>query len=125
MAKKRFPQDLTFAGETVRYAFDNWQAETLGKLLTGLEEVREEMESYDGDALIADHWDELGIAADYAGMFGDPSEWDDDDWPLTFDYRLANVEEDIMYVEQLVEGLGQSFKFDDLPKPKYMNPPAA
>lgn len=120
MAKKRFPDELKFAGETVRYAFDSWQPETLGELYSCLEEVREEMETFDGEALIADHWEELSIAGEYQSMFGDPSEWDDDDFPLTFDIRLGDVEEDILYVEELIEGLGESFKFIDLPKPKYM-----
>ena len=120
MAKKRFPEDLKFAGETIRYAFNSWQPGTLGELQSRLEEVRDEMESFDGDDLIADHWDELTIAADYADMFSDPDDRGDDDWPLTFEYRLANVEEDIQYVEELIEGLGETFKFADLPKPKYM-----
>lgn len=120
MAKKRFPEELKFAGETVRYAFDSWQPETLGELYSCLEEVQEEMERFDGDDLIADYWDELSIAADYASMFSDPDERGSDDWPLTFEYRLANVEEDILHVEELIEGLGESFKFADLPKPKYM-----
>jgi len=120
MAKKRFPEELKFAGEHVRFAFDTWKPETLGELHTCLEEVREEMESFDGDDLIADHWDELSIAGEYQSMFGDPSEWDDEHFPLTFDYRMENVNEDIEFVEELIEGLGESFKFADLPKPKYM-----
>lgn len=120
MAKKRFPEELKFAGEHVRFAFDTWKPETLGELHTCLEEVREEMESFDGDDLIADHWDELCIAGEYQSMFGDPSEWDDEHFPLTFDYRMENVNEDIEFVEELIEGLGESFKFADLPKPKYM-----
>lgn len=120
MSKKSIPEDLNYAAGEVRYAFNSWQTDTIGELLTLLREVEDEMESYDGDALIADHWDELTIAAEYQSMFGDPSDWDDDCYKLTFEYRLANVEDDIMYVEQLIEALGPSFKFTDLPKPKYM-----
>ena len=120
MANKRFPENLKFAGETIRYAFDSWKPETLGELQTCLEEVREEMESFDGDDLIADHWDDLTIAAEYESMFGDPRERDEDEEPLTFDCRMENVNEDIEFVEELIEGLGVSFKFIDLPKPKHM-----
>jgi hypothetical protein len=121
MAKKRFPEDLKFAGETIRYAFDSWQPGTLGELQSRLEEVRDEMESFDSDDLIEDHWDELTVAADYVLLFGDVTEQVEElDLPLDFDYRLANVEEDIQQVEELIEGLGESFKFANLPKPKYM-----
>lgn len=121
MAKKRFPEDLKFAGEHVRFAFDTWKPGTLGELQSRLEEVRDEMESFDSDVLIADHWDELTVAADYILLFGDVAEQVEElDLPLDFDYRLANVEEDILQVEELIEGLGESFKFADLPKPKYM-----
>jgi hypothetical protein len=120
MAKKKFPEDLTFAGEQIRYSFDSWRPSTLGELQCCLEEVKEEMEQFDGEELMADHWEELTIAGEYQSMFGDPSEWDDEHFPLTFEYRLENVNEDIEFVEELIEGLGESFKFTDLPKPKYM-----
>ena len=120
MAKKRFPEDLKFAGEHVRFAFDTWKPETLGELQTCLEEVRDEMEGFDGDDLIADHWDDLTIAAEYESMFGDPSDRGEDEDPLTFEYRMEYVNEDIEFVEELIEGLGETFKFADLPKPKYM-----
>ena len=121
MAKKRFPQDLKFAGEQIRYAFDSWQPSTLGELQSDLEEVQQEMESFNGDDLIADHWDELTVAADYVRLFEDPTEQVEElDVPFDFDYRLANVEEDLMDLEVLIEGLGESFKFTDLPKPKHM-----
>lgn len=124
MKKKRIPENLDYAAKHIRCAFDHWHQTdvigTVGDLLTTLQEVIDEMSQFEGDALIVDHWDNLGITTEYINLFGDPDDHQDDDWPLTFDYRLANVEEDIMYVEQLVEGLGESFKFDDLPKPEYM-----
>lgn len=123
MAKKRFPQDLVFEAKHIRFEFRYWHDTgmvcTLGDLRRLLREVEDEMSCFDGEALIVDYWDDLGITTDYVSLFGDPDDHDDD-VPLTFDYRLANVEEDLMHVEQLIEGLGESFKFTDLPKPKYM-----
>jgi len=115
--KKRFPQDLKFAGEQIRDAFDSWQPDTLSDLQSRLQEVQQEMESFDGEDLISDHLDELTVAAEYESLFTDPG---DDNDPVTFNYRMANVEEDIEHLEELIEGLGESFKFKDLPKPKHM-----
>ena len=123
MKKQSIPQDLDYEAKHIRFEFRTWHKggvfNTLGELLTTLREVEDEMSRFDGEALIVDHWDDLGIATDYLNLFSDPHDHNED-WPLTFDYRLSNVDEDIMNVEQLVEGLGESFKFDDLPKPKYM-----
>jgi hypothetical protein len=121
MARKRFPEDLKFAGEQIRYAFDSWNddapIETLEDLRDLLVEVRDEMEEFDGDDLIFEHLDELYLTRDYESLFTEPG---DDNDPVTFHDRMANVEEDIEHLEELIEGLGESFKFTDLPKPKHM-----
>lgn len=122
MAKKRIPQHLDFEAKHIRFEFRYWHesgmVSTLSGLLGLLREVEDEMSRFDGNALIVDHWDELGITTDYVSLFGDPGEHDDE-WPLTFDERIANVEEDITHVEKLIEGLGESFKFTELSKPKH------
>jgi hypothetical protein len=123
MTSKQFPQDLTFAGEQIYSAFWSWHENgyinTLGDLLRMLRLVEYDMGRFDGDALIIDHWEDLRVGLDYIELFGDPNDHDDE-LPLTFEYRLENVDEDIMYVEELIEGLGESYMFDDLPKPKCM-----
>lgn len=124
MAKTRFPQDLTFEGEQIYSAFWSWHEKgyinTLGDLLRRLRVVEYDMNRFDRDALIIDHWEDLRIGLDYVELFGDPNDHYDE-LPLTFEYRLENVDEDIMYVEELIEVLGESFMFYDLPKPKCMS----
>ena len=83
---------------------------TLEELREHLESVRSEMLRYDGDELIADYIDELDVAADYLGTFED-----EDDERETFDYRLANVDEDLQNVDDLIELVGESFKVAHLP----------
>lgn len=123
MTKTPIPHDLDYAAKHMRWEFRAWHDDgmfnDLGDLLRLLQDVEDEMSRFDGDALLVDHWDELSITTDYVTLFGDPDDHDSD-WPLTFDYRLGNVEEDISYVESLVEGLGDSFQFDNLPKRKYL-----
>jgi len=119
--KKPLSEDLKFAGEHIRYAFRHWHetgiTSTLGGLLNTLRVAEEDMARFDRHALIADHWEDLRVALSYVELFGDPN-LHDDDLPLTFEYMLANIKEDIDLVEQLIEGLGESFKFADLPKSK-------
>lgn len=121
MAKKRFPKDLKFAGEQIRYAFDSWNGdapiETLEDLRDLLVEVQEEMEEFDGEDLISEHLDELYLTRDYESLFTEPG---DDNDPVTFNDRMGYVEEDIEHLEELIEGLGESFKFAHLPTPKHM-----
>lgn|SRR5690606_25755771 len=78
MAQKRVAENLKFAGEQIQSAFCHWHetgmVSTLGDLLRTLREVEDEMLCYDGDALIADHCDDLGITTDYVSLFGNPSE---------------------------------------------------
>jgi len=120
MTKKPIPSDLQFAASFTSENFDKWEAgETLGKLRRFLEVVQEEMCSFDEDELVIDHWDNLCDAADYLTFWGDPKERDTDEDELTFSYRLVNVEEDLMHVEDLIEVLGESFKISDLPMPEY------
>ena len=95
---------------------------TLADLLGFMECVRFEFLQYDGDELIADHIDDLDNAADYLSDWGDPSEPVCDDELPTFEYRLANIEEDIMTLDELIELVGESFKVADLPSRKQPTP---
>lgn len=123
MTSKQFPQDLMLDGKHIYAAFWSWHEKgyinTLGDLLRKLRLVEYDMNRFDRDALIIDTWEDLWVGLEYVELFGDPNDHDDE-LPLTFEYRFADVEEDIMYVEELIEGLGESFIFDDLPKPKCM-----
>lgn len=125
MTKNLIPDGLNYTAERIRFDLRFWldaqMANNLGDLHRLLEEVQDEMIGVGGDALIVDHWDELEVAAGYISAFGAPTEQEEDlDVPYDFDYRLANVEEDLMHVEQLIEGLGESFKISDLPIPIYV-----
>lgn len=123
MTKKHIPEDLAFEAEHVRFNFRSWidaeMVSTLGDLQVLLQEVEDEMTCFDSEALIVDHWDELGAASEYVSLWGDPSERDADEDPLTFQYSLGNLEEDLRYVEELIDGLAESFKISDLPMPKF------
>ena len=123
MTKKHIPEDLAFEADHVRFDFRSWidadMVSTLGDLQALLQEVEDEMTCFDTEALIVDHWDELGVTSDYVSLWGDPSERDEDEDALTFEYRLGNLEEDLRYVEELIDGLGRTFKLSDLPMPQY------
>lgn len=123
MTKKHIPEDLAFEADHVRFDFRSWidadMVSTLGDLQALLQEVEDEMTCFDSEALIVDHWDELGVTSDYVSLWGDPSERDEDEDALTFEYRLGNLEEDLRYVEELIDGLGRTFKLSDLPMPQY------
>ena len=88
---------------------------TLEDLLEFLESVRTEMLRYDEEELIADHIDDLEIAAEYLDGFGDPNEPLDDDGELpTFGYRFENVDEDLQNVDDLIELVGESSEVAEL-----------
>ncbi len=95
--------------------FKNHPKGTLEELNEFLDSVLSEMENYDSNELIADHIDDLCDAAEYLADFQPPTEPVCDDELATFEYRLVNVEEDIMYLEELIELVGESFKVADLP----------
>jgi hypothetical protein len=95
---------------------------TLADLLVFLECVRFEFLQYDADELIADHIDDLRNGSEYLIDFGDPSEPVDGDELPTFEYRLANIEEDIMTLDELIELVGESFKVADLPPQEQPSP---
>ena len=90
----------------------NNRSATLADLHRFLQDVAEEFDGFDQDALIADHFEELSDAADYLSEWADPTT--DGEEPVTFEYRLANVEEDIGHVEDLIELVGDSFKVKSL-----------
>ena len=103
-------------GRAHRKWITNNRSATLADLRQYLEDVAEEFQGYDEDALIADHFGELGDAADYLSEWGDPTT--DGEEPVTFEYRLANVEEDIQHVDDLIELVGESFKVKNLRRNK-------
>jgi hypothetical protein len=76
---------------------------TLGELRDYMLEVRAEMNQRNDDELVAD-LDE--VAAEYCASFGE------DD--VTVGYRLANVEEDISVIEELIEELDEQYKVRSL-----------
>lgn len=92
---------------------------TLGDLLEYLNSVQDELTAYDEDVVLADIIDELVTAADYLDDFTPVEEPLDDDGEMaTVEYRLANVEEDIEYVEELIDELGEEFLVSQLPQVK-------
>jgi hypothetical protein len=83
---------------------------TLGDLLAFLDAARAEFLRFDEDDLLADHIDDLDSAAEYLAGWDDVTEPVFDDELPTFGYRLANLDEDIGVVEQLVCLLGEQFR---------------
>jgi hypothetical protein len=89
----------------------------LGDLLQYLEVVKEELEAFGDDDVLAEIINELGDAYGYLLDFDPVDEPVDGDEELaTVRYRLDNVEEDISDVEELIEALGVSFQVKRLPK---------
>lgn len=88
---------------------------TLADLLGFLQGVRFEFLQYNADELIADHINDLDNAADYLSDWDDSSMPVDEDERPSFEDRLANIEEDIMTLDELIELVGESFKAADLP----------
>lgn len=92
------------------------QSATLGDLLQFLDRAQDELLSFDGDDLLVDIECELSDAANWLATWESNEGCFDDEKPLTVEYRLANMEEDISQVEELVEELGESFIVKLLPK---------
>jgi len=106
------PDSDSVRSEIQDVAFNNrWWVEghpqgTLSDLLQFLQSVQSECERFDDDNVIAEHEDELSSEAhDYFSSWDDFSEPDDDD-PVTFGYRRANLDEDIDSVDLLYAALG-------------------
>lgn len=92
---------------------------TLGDLLTYLNDVQEELLNFDEDEVLAEIIVELDVAATYLSDLTPCDEPVDGDSELaTVGYRLENVEEDIGYVEELIEEIGEDFPVKRLPKKK-------
>jgi hypothetical protein len=91
----------------------------LGDLLKYLEGVREELEAFNYDDVLAEIINQLGDAADWLGEWG-PIEVhvDGDGEPATVVYRIEELQEDIDAVVDLAEAFGKLFKVKQLPKPK-------
>lgn len=102
--------------ETVYRAHRKWiknnRSATLADLRQFLSDVADEFDGFDDDALIADHFGELWHGADYLSEWADSTT--DGEEPVTFEYRLANVEEDIGNVEDLIELVGPTYKVKSL-----------
>jgi hypothetical protein len=92
---------------------------TISDLLGYLRAVEEELQQYDPDAVLADILDELDEAAGYLDDFPSPDEPVDDGGELpTVEYRMADLEQDIGDVEELIAALGGSYRVSRLPKRK-------
>lgn len=89
---------------------------TLGELLQFLELAQDELLSFNGDDLLMEIEGELSDAADYLATWEQQTGYMDGEEFADVDYRLANVEEDIGEVEELIEALGDSFSVKRLPK---------
>lgn len=100
--------------------FMNWRkwnpTATLGELLQFLERAQDELLSFNGDDLLMEIEDELSDAADYLATWEQQTGYMDDEEFVDVDYRLANIDEDIGEVEELIEALGESFSVKRLPK---------
>ena len=100
--------------------FMNWRkwnsTATLGELLQFLERAQDELLSFNGDDLLVEIESDLSDAADYLDTWEKKTGYMDDEEFADVDYRLANVEEDIGEVEELIEALGESFSVKRLPK---------
>lgn len=100
--------------------FMNWRkwnsTATLGELLQFLERAQDELLSFNGDDLLMEIEGELSDAADYLATWEQQTGYMDGEEFADVDYRLANVEEDIGEVEELIEALGESFSVKRLPK---------
>jgi hypothetical protein len=98
---------------------------SLGELADFLESVESELLDYDGNELVADCIDDMVDAADYLADFEEPSEPVCNDDLATIEYRLGNIEDDIMNVDELIEIVGRSCKVADLPPRESYLPPCA
>jgi hypothetical protein len=104
------------AGHNHRKWIRSHPSANLGDLLQYLEQVQDELLAFDYDDVLAEIIDELGDAADWLSEWGSIEVHIDGlDEPATVGYRLDNVEEDIREVEELIEGLGESYKVKRLP----------
>jgi hypothetical protein len=115
-AAERQKEDLLWLKRHVGEGFTRWRSAnpkaTLADLLQFLEEVEQEMYSFNDDDVIEEVRDELDNAYEYL------LEWDVSTDHETVLYRLENVEEDKGYVEELIEELSPSFRVSRLPKRK-------
>lgn len=98
---------------------DAHPAATLGDLLEYLRAVEEELHGHDPDAVLAEIVGELDLAAAYLDDFPELDEpvCGGDELP-TVEYRLADVEQDIGDVEELIAALGETYRVSRLPKRK-------
>ena len=85
---------------------------TLDDLKTYLQEVMDEVLTFDPEDTIADHQDELSEdALAYLSDWGDlASGVMADDEPATFEYREGNLQDDLMAVEKAIEEFGGSHR---------------
>lgn len=112
-----------FLFDTVASAHRIWikanRNSKLGDLLTYLNDVQDELLGFNEDDVLAQIIGELDVAADYLSVFTPVDEPVDGKEELaTVGYRLVNVEEDIGYVEELIEEFSEAFTLKRLPKQK-------
>ena len=100
--------------------FMNWRkwnsTATLGELLQFLERAQDELLSFNGDDLLVEIEGYLSDAADYLATWEQKTGYMDDDNFADVHCRLANLEEDIGEVEELIEAFGELFSVKRLPK---------
>lgn len=100
--------------------FTSWRKSnstaTLGELLEFLERAKDELLDFNGDDVLVEIESELCDAADYLDTWANKTGYMNNEEPATVDYRLANMEEDIGEVDELIEELGKSFMLKRLPK---------
>jgi len=116
-AAQRDKEHILWLKKHVGEDFTRWRSAnpkgTLGDLLHFLEEVEQEMYSFNDDDVIEEVRDELDNAYEYLLEWGESTDHE------TVGYRLANVEEDKNHVEELIEELSPSYRVSRLPKRKY------
>lgn len=119
---KKAKEHLVFLLETVGFDHSTWikthPRATLFELLEYLEGVRDELNEFNDDDILAEIINELGDAGEYLRGFSPVDEpiVSGDDKLADVGYRLENVEEDIRYVEELIEEVGETFLVKRLPK---------
>lgn len=114
-------QELSRLKRMARHNHGSWieanPSAKLDDLLDYLRAVEEELLGYDPDDVLAEIVGELDQAAAYLDDFSNLDEpvYDGGDLP-TVEYRMANLEEDIGDVEELIAALGESYRVSRLPK---------
>jgi hypothetical protein len=105
----------------VRHTHGRWieahPTATLGDLLGFVQAAEEELLGYDPDDVLAEIVGELDQAAAYLDDFPNLDEPVCDGGELpTVEYRMADLEQEIADVEELIAVLGETYRVSRLPK---------